>query len=78
MHALVNWRRALAFATLILLPSVAHAQATLAGTLRDSSGGVLPGVAVEAASSVLIQGARPSPIAPDSTASSRCLPARTG
>ena len=38
------------FACLVLLPAVAHAQATLAGTVRDPSGAVLPGVSVEAAS----------------------------
>ena len=31
-----------------LLPSVVLAQATLTGTVRDSSGAVLPGVTVEA------------------------------
>jgi hypothetical protein len=44
-------------AALVLLPSFAQAQ-TLAGTLRDSSGGVLPGVTVEAASPVLIEKVR--------------------
>jgi hypothetical protein len=42
----------------VLSPAVAHAQATLAGTVRDTSGGVLPGVTVEAASTVLIEGSR--------------------
>jgi hypothetical protein len=39
-------------------PSFAHAQATLAGTLRDSSGAVLPGATVEASSSALIERTR--------------------
>jgi hypothetical protein len=39
-------------------PPVAYAQASLAGTARDTSGAVLPGVTVEAASSVLIEKAR--------------------
>ena len=34
------------------LPALAHAQATLAGVVRDSSGAVLPGVTVEAGSPV--------------------------
>jgi hypothetical protein len=45
------------FAAIVLIPSLAHAQA-LAGTIRDASGGVLPGVTVEAASSVLIEKVR--------------------
>ena len=49
---------AAAIAAVILFPAVAHAQATLAGALRDTSGAVLPGVTVEAASTVLIEGAR--------------------
>jgi hypothetical protein len=47
-----------AFACLVLLPAVAHAQATLAGTVRDPSGAVLPGVSVEAASAALIERSR--------------------
>ena len=43
---------------LILFPSRAHAQATLAGTVRDSSGAVLPGVTVEASSPALIERVR--------------------
>ena len=42
-------------ACVTLLPAIAHAQASLAGVARDSSGAVLPGVTVEAASSVLIE-----------------------
>ena len=50
--------RLLVCATLCLaLPAVAGAQ-SLAGTVRDSSGGVLPGVSVEAASSALIERTR--------------------
>ena len=43
---------------LILFPSRAHAQATLAGVVRDSSDAVLPGVTVEASSPALIQKVR--------------------
>ena len=39
----------------VFLPSAALAQASLAGVVRDTSGGVLPGVTVEAASPVLIE-----------------------
>src|SRR4029077_15819677 len=41
-----------------LAPTAAWAQATLAGTVRDASGAVLPGVTVEAASPVLIEKTR--------------------
>ena len=43
---------------LLWLPSSASAQATLSGTVRDSSGAVLPGVSVEAASPALIEKVR--------------------
>src|SRR5206468_10286390 len=41
-----------------ILPSAAWAQVALAGTVKDASGGVLPGVTVEAASPVLIEKTR--------------------
>ena len=44
--------------TVVLLPSVAFAQASIAGVVRDTSGAVLPGVTVEAASPVLIEKVR--------------------
>jgi Carboxypeptidase regulatory-like domain len=47
-------------ACVTLLPAIAHAQASLAGVVRDTSGAVLPGVTVEAASSVLIEKVRTS------------------
>jgi hypothetical protein len=43
---------------ILALPTSAHAQATLAGAVRDSSGAVLPGVTVEASSSALIEKVR--------------------
>ena len=43
---------------LLALPSVARAQSAIAGTAKDSSGAVLPGVTVEASSPVLIEGTR--------------------
>ena len=42
----------------ILVPSVVHAQASIAGTVKDASGAVLPGVTVEAASPALIEKVR--------------------
>jgi hypothetical protein len=42
----------------LLLPATALAQATLTGTVRDGSGGVLPGVTVEASSPALIEKTR--------------------
>ncbi len=44
--------------SVVLLPSLAHSQTTLAGVVRDTSGSVLPGVTVEAASAALIEKAR--------------------
>ena len=43
---------------LLMLPAIASAQATVSGTVRDTSGAVLPGVTVEAASPVLIEKVR--------------------
>ena len=43
---------------LFLLPAPAFAQATLTGSVRDTSGAVLPGVTVEAASPALIEKVR--------------------
>ena len=42
----------------LLLPSVAFAQGTLTGAVRDESGAVLPGVTVEASSPALIEKVR--------------------
>jgi hypothetical protein len=49
---------AIAVACLLALPSPAWAQSALAGVVRDTSGAVLPGVTVEAASPVLIEKVR--------------------
>jgi hypothetical protein len=43
---------------LIVLPPASHAQSAIAGTVRDTSGAVLPGVTVEATSPVLIEKVR--------------------
>jgi hypothetical protein len=45
----------LAFSCVVLVPSVAQAQASITGSVRDSSGAVLPGVTVEATSPALIE-----------------------
>ena len=42
----------------VFIPSVAFAQATITGTVKDTSGAVLPGVTVEAASPALIEKVR--------------------
>ena len=42
----------------VLAPAAAYAQASIVGTVRDSSGAVLPGVTVEAASPALIEKVR--------------------
>src|SRR6185295_15121421 len=43
---------------LALVPALAHAQASIAGVVRDASGAVLPGVTVEASSPALIEKVR--------------------
>src|SRR5262245_3150831 len=51
--------RALGFLMVaVLLPSLAYAQGTLTGTVKDQSGAVLPGVTVEASSPALIEKVR--------------------
>src|SRR5213593_5171642 len=45
-------------ACVVLLPLSAYAQATITGTVKDTSGAVLPGVTVEASSPVLIEKVR--------------------
>jgi hypothetical protein len=43
---------------LLLIPQLAHAQSVFTGTVRDTSGAVLPGVTVEVSSPVLIEGTK--------------------
>ena len=54
-----TWRfaatAALALGCLALMPATARAQSAIAGTVKDATGAVLPGVTVEAASPVLIE-----------------------
>jgi len=54
-----KWRLAFAvMACVVALPNLAHAQSAIAGIARDTSGAVLPGVTVEAASPALIEKTR--------------------
>ena len=50
--------KCLTLLVVLLLPASVFAQATLTGTVRDASGGVLPGVTVEASSPALIEKVR--------------------
>ena len=43
---------------LVVLPASAYAQASITGVVKDTSGAVLPGVTVEAASPALIEKVR--------------------
>ena len=58
MRGVAVARTGAALALLTVLSSVAAAQSTIAGLVKDSSGAVLPGVTVEAASPVLIEKTR--------------------
>ena len=49
---------AAALACLVMLPAAAHAQSAIVGVVKDTSGAVLPGVTVEAASDALIEKTR--------------------
>jgi hypothetical protein len=62
--------------TFLLLPAAAYAQATLTGTVRDNSGGVLPGVTVEASSPALIEKVRT--VVTDGTGQYRIIDLRPG
>jgi hypothetical protein len=48
----------IAVAFIVIIPSTASAQASIAGVVRDTSGAVLPGVTVEAANPALIEKTR--------------------
>src|SRR5213593_3747216 len=58
-------------ACVVLLPLSAYAQATITGVVKDTSGAVLPGVTVEAASPVLIEKVRS--VASDATGQYRIV-----
>ncbi len=72
-----NLARAIAAAAwVLLLPSMAWAQASIAGVVRDQSGGVLPGVTVEVSSPALIEKARTA--VSDSSGQYRVIDLRPG
>jgi len=62
--------------SLLLVPSVALAQAAITGVVKDVSGAVLPGVTVEAASPVLIEKVRS--VATDASGQYRVVDLRPG
>ena len=61
---------------LLLTPSAAFAQAAITGVVKDTSGAVLPGVTVEAASPVLIEKTRS--VVTDATGQYRVVDLRPG
>jgi len=69
-------RSAASLLVVVLLPAAAFAQAAITGVVRDASGAVLPGVTVEAASSVLIEKVRA--VLSDSTGQYRIVDLRPG
>ena len=56
MQKVTRW--AVGVAALVLLPTLAFAQATITGVVKDASGAVLPGVTVETSSPALIEKTR--------------------
>jgi hypothetical protein len=68
--------RALILTAALVWPAAAWAQGTIAGVVRDTTGGVLPGVTVEAASPVLIEKVRS--VTSDETGQYRIVDLRPG
>jgi hypothetical protein len=66
----------IALTFVLIAPAVARAQSSITGTVRDASGGVLPGVTVEAASPALIEKVRSS--VTDGTGQYRIVDLRPG
>src|SRR3954468_22606423 len=60
----------------LLLPAATYAQSSLAGAVKDTSGAVLPGVTVEAASPALIEKVRS--VATDATGQYKIVDLRPG
>src|ERR1700738_5343294 len=58
LHKLFANAAALASVAWVLFPSAALAQSGITGLVKDASGGILPGVTVEATSPALIEQAR--------------------
>ena len=69
-------RSVAALLAVLLLPAAAFAQAAITGVVRDTSGAVLPGVTVEAASPVLIE--RTRSVVSDDTGQYRIVDLRPG
>jgi hypothetical protein len=65
-----------AIALLVLVPSLAVAQASITGVVKDASGAILPGVTVEASSPALIEKTRTA--VTDSTGTYRIVDLRAG
>ena len=63
-------------ALLAFVPSAAHAQASITGIVKDTSGAVMPGVTVEASSPALIEKTRTA--VTDSTGQYRIVDLRAG
>src|SRR5881296_891703 len=57
-RSFVALSRGVMLALLLLAPATAHAQSAIAGIVRDTTGAVVPGVTVEAASDALIEKSR--------------------
>src|SRR5262245_22548405 len=68
--------KCLTVVAVLILPASVFAQASLTGTVRDASGGVLPGVTVEAASPALIEKVRSATT--DDTGQYRIIDLRPG
>src|ERR1700720_2337594 len=62
--------------TFLVVPTAAYAQASITGTVRDTSGAVLPGVTVEASSPALIERVRS--VVTDGTGQYRIIELRPG
>ncbi len=58
MHARTSWLRLVFLFSTLLIATTAFAQGSIGGLVKDSTGAVLPGVTVEAASPVLIEKVR--------------------
>jgi hypothetical protein len=71
-----GFQRLAAIGCLLLTPAAAFAQASLAGTAKDASGAVLPGVTVEASSPVLIEKVRS--VVTDATGQYKIIDLRPG
>ena len=65
-----------ACAWMVVLPSAVHAQGSITGVVRDTSGAVLPGVTVEASSPALIEKIRS--VVTDGTGQYRIVDLRPG